>query len=150
MWRINGPSYVRNCHHGSTPWQILLSQCAQNRKTTSMNWAQRAVHCLTSRPRRAVEAAIASKIPNASKTCGANRPAIQMRLQLSLKKLANGVATFKKLRRFSTAFHGPLLICGHQQSRKNWMSDRLPKGQKYSRGSSQQRERFFEPTILTG
>jgi succinate-semialdehyde dehydrogenase/glutarate-semialdehyde dehydrogenase len=143
---------------GSTPvGKLLLSQCAQTVKRTSMELGGNAPFIVFDDADldAAVEGAIASKYRNAGQTCVcANRLLIQEGVYDAFaEKLAKRVATFKTGDGFSDGVSiGPLINNAAISKVEQLVGDAIAKGAKVLIGgnTSAAGERFFEPTILTG
>lgn len=143
---------------GSTPvGKLLLSQCAQTVKRTSMELGGNAPFIVFDDADldAAVEGAIASKYRNAGQTCVcANRLLIQEGVYDAFaEKLAKRVATFKTGDGFSDGVSiGPLINNAAISKVEQLVGDAVAKGAKALIGGNKSTagERFFEPTILTG
>jgi succinate-semialdehyde dehydrogenase/glutarate-semialdehyde dehydrogenase len=143
---------------GSTPvGKLLLSQCAQTVKRTSMELGGNAPFIVFDDADldAAVEGAIASKYRNAGQTCVcANRLLIQEGVYDAFaEKLAKRVATFKTGDGFSDGVSiGPLINNAAISKVEQLVSDAIAKGAKTLIGGNKSAvgERFYEPTILTG
>ncbi len=143
---------------GSTPvGKLLLSQCAQTVKRTSMELGGNAPFIVFDDADldAAVEGAIASKYRNAGQTCVcANRLLIQEGVYDAFaEKLAKRVATFKTGDGFSDGVSiGPLINNAAISKVEQLVGDAIAKGAKVLIGGSKSTagERFFKPTILTG
>lgn len=143
---------------GSTPvGKLLLSQCAQTVKRTSMELGGNAPFIVFDDADldAAVEGAIASKYRNAGQTCVcANRLLIQEGVYDAFaEKLAKRVATFKTGDGFADGVSiGPLINNAAISKVEQLVGDAVAKGAKALIGGNKSTagERFFEPTILTG
>jgi succinate-semialdehyde dehydrogenase / glutarate-semialdehyde dehydrogenase len=144
---------------GSTPvGKLLLSQCAQTVKRTSMELGGNAPFIVFDDADldAAVEGAIASKYRNAGQTCVcANRILVQEGVYDAFaEKLAKRVATFKTGDGFAEGVNiGPLINPAAISKVEQLVGDAMAKGAKALIGGSKATTagaQFFEPTILTG
>ncbi|WP_417507387.1 NAD-dependent succinate-semialdehyde dehydrogenase [Marinomonas gallaica] len=144
---------------GSTPvGKLLLSQCAQTVKRTSMELGGNAPFIVFDDADldAAVEGAIASKYRNAGQTCVcANRILVQDGVYDAFaEKLAKRVAEFKTGNGFADGVNiGPLINKAAVNKVEELVNDAVSKGAKALIGGAkaeQAGEQFFEPTILTG
>lgn len=144
---------------GSTPvGKLLLSQCAQTVKRTSMELGGNAPFIVFDDADldAAVEGAIASKYRNAGQTCVcANRILVQEGVYDAFaEKLAKRVATFKTGDGFSEGVNiGPLINPAAISKVEQLVGDAIAKGAKALIGGAKATHagaQFFEPTILTG
>ncbi|MEP2616906.1 MAG: NAD-dependent succinate-semialdehyde dehydrogenase [Marinomonas sp.] len=144
---------------GSTPvGKLLLSQCAQTVKRTSMELGGNAPFIVFDDADldAAVEGAIASKYRNAGQTCVcANRILVQDGVYDAFaEKLAARVATFKTGEGFKDGVTiGPLINPSAINKVEELVQDAVSKGAKTLLGGVKANdvgEQFFEPTILTG
>ncbi|MCB5162387.1 NAD-dependent succinate-semialdehyde dehydrogenase [Marinomonas algarum] len=144
---------------GSTPvGKLLLSQCAQTVKRTSMELGGNAPFIVFDDADldAAVEGAIASKYRNAGQTCVcANRILVQEGVYDAFaEKLAKRVATFKTGEGFSDGVTiGPLINVAAVNKVEELVKEAVDKGANVLIGGSRASSlgtQFFEPTILTG
>lgn len=143
---------------GSTPiGKLLLSQCAQTVKRTSMELGGNAPFIVFDDADldAAVEGAIASKYRNAGQTCVcANRFLIQEGVyEAFTEKLAKRVAEFKTGDGFSKDVTiGPLINGSAISKVEELVNNAIEHGAKARLGGTKSTagDRFFEPTILTG
>lgn len=144
---------------GSTPvGKLLLSQCAQTVKRTSMELGGNAPFIVFDDADldAAVEGAIASKYRNAGQTCVcANRILVQDGVYDAFaEKLAARVASFKTGDGFEEGVTiGPLINSAAIEKVEELVTDALNKGAKALVGGAKSSEagaQFFESTILTG
>ncbi|MGO3344558.1 MAG: NAD-dependent succinate-semialdehyde dehydrogenase [Marinomonas sp.] len=143
---------------GSTPiGKLLLSQCAQTVKRTSMELGGNAPFIVFDDADldAAVEGAIASKYRNAGQTCVcANRFLIQEGVyEAFTEKLAKRVAEFKTGDGFSKGVTiGPLINDSAISKVEELVNNAIEHGAKARLGGTKSAagDRFFEPTILTG
>ncbi|TDO97384.1 NAD-dependent succinate-semialdehyde dehydrogenase [Marinomonas balearica] len=143
---------------GSTPvGKLLLSQCAQTVKRTSMELGGNAPFIVFNDADldAAVEGAIASKFRNAGQTCVcANRLLIQEGVYDAFaEKLAKRVAEFKTGDGFENGVTiGPLINNAAVEKVESLVSDAVEKGAKALVGGEKltsKGSQFFAPTILT-
>ncbi|MEL0612364.1 NAD-dependent succinate-semialdehyde dehydrogenase [Marinomonas arenicola] len=141
----------------TTVGKLLLSQCAQTVKRTSMELGGNAPFIVFDDADldAAVEGAIASKYRNAGQTCVcANRLLIQEGVYDAFaEKLAKRVAEFKTGDGFSEGVTiGPLINNAAIGKVEQLVSDAVQQGAKALVGGTKSDvgERFFEPTVLTG
>ncbi|TYL46505.1 NAD-dependent succinate-semialdehyde dehydrogenase [Marinomonas sp. IMCC 4694] len=143
---------------GSTPvGKLLLSQCAQTVKRTSMELGGNAPFIVFDDADldAAVEGAIASKYRNAGQTCVcANRILVQAGVYDAFAdKLAARVATFKTGDGFSAGVNiGPLINPAAMNKVEELVQDAVAKGAKILIGGAKATEagaQFFAPTVLT-
>ncbi|MCV2403544.1 NAD-dependent succinate-semialdehyde dehydrogenase [Marinomonas sp. C2222] len=143
---------------GSTPvGKLLLSQCAQTVKRTSMELGGNAPFIVFDDADldAAVEGAIASKYRNAGQTCVcANRILVQDGVYDAFaEKLAARVATFETGEGFKDGVTiGPLINPAAINKVEELVQDAVRKGAKTLLGGVKACEagaQFFEPTILT-
>lgn len=143
---------------GSTPvGKLLLSQCAQTVKRTSMELGGNAPFIVFDDADldAAVEGAIASKYRNAGQTCVcANRILVQEGVyEAFADKLAKRVASFKTGDGFGEGVNiGPLINAAAIEKVEALVSNAIEKGAKTLIGGSKASTvgtQFFEPTILT-
>jgi len=143
---------------GSTPvGKLLLSQCAQTVKRTSMELGGNAPFIVFDDADldAAVEGAIASKYRNAGQTCVcANRILVQEGVyEAFADKLAKRVASFKTGDGFDEGVNiGPLINAAAIEKVEALVSNAIEKGAKTLIGGSKASTigtQFFEPTILT-
>ncbi|SBS24687.1 Succinate-semialdehyde dehydrogenase [NADP(+)] GabD [Marinomonas spartinae] len=143
---------------GSTPvGKLLLSQCAQTVKRTSMELGGNAPFIVFDDADldAAVEGAIASKYRNAGQTCVcANRILVQEGVyEAFAEKLAKRVASFKTGDGFGEGVNiGPLINAAAIEKVEALVSNAIEKGAKTLIGGSKDSTvgtQFFEPTILT-
>ena len=144
---------------GSTPvGKLLLSQCAQTVKRTSMELGGNAPFIVFDDADldAAVEGAIASKYRNAGQTCVcANRILVQDGVYDAFaEKLAKRVAEFKTGSGFTDGVNiGPLINPAAVNKVQELVSNAIQHGAKALIGgdkATQAGDQFFEPTILTG
>ncbi|NVK73817.1 MAG: NAD-dependent succinate-semialdehyde dehydrogenase [Oceanospirillaceae bacterium] len=144
---------------GSTPvGKLLLSQCAQTVKRTSMELGGNAPFIVFDDADldAAVEGAIASKYRNAGQTCVcANRILVQEGIYDAFaEKLAQRVASLKTGDGFAEGVNiGPLINPAAISKVEQLVGDAIEKGAKALIGGSTAATagaQFFEPTILTG
>ncbi|QUX98029.1 succinate-semialdehyde dehydrogenase (NADP(+)) [Marinomonas sp. CT5] len=144
---------------GSTPvGKLLLSQCAQTVKRTSMELGGNAPFIVFDDADldAAVEGAIASKYRNAGQTCVcANRILVQEGIYDAFaEKLAKRVASLKTGDGFAEGVNiGPLINPAAISKVEQLVGDAIEKGAKALIGGSTAATagaQFFEPTILTG
>ena len=143
---------------GSTPvGKLLLSQCAQTVKRTSMELGGNAPFIVFDDADldAAVEGAIASKYRNAGQTCVcANRILVQEGVYDAFaEKLAARVASFKTGNGFAEGVNiGPLINPAAIQKVSELVTDAIDQGAHALVGGKVMDElgkQFFEPTILT-
>ena len=143
---------------GSTPvGKLLLSQCAQTVKRTSMELGGNAPFIVFDDADldAAVEGAIASKYRNAGQTCVcANRILVQEGVYDAFaEKLAARVAGFKTGNGFAEGVNiGPLINSAAIQKVSELVTDAINQGAHALVGGKVMDElgkQFFEPTILT-
>ena len=144
---------------GSTPvGKLLLSQCAQTVKRTSMELGGNAPFIVFDDADldAAVEGAINSKYRNAGQTCVcANRILVQEGIYDAFaEKLAQRVSSFKTGDGFAEGVNiGPLINGAAISKVEQLVEDAVSKGAKALIGGSvaqAARAQFFEPTVLTG
>ena len=142
---------------GSTPvGKLLLSQCAQTVKRTSMELGGNAPFIVFDDADldAAVEGAIASKYRNAGQTCVcANRILVQEGVYDAFaEKLAARVASFKTGNGFAEGVNiGPLINSAAIQKVSELVTDAINQGAHALVGGKMMDElgkQFFEPTIL--
>lgn len=143
---------------GSTPvGKLLLSQCAQTVKRTSMELGGNAPFIVFDDADldAAVEGAIASKYRNAGQTCVcANRILVQEGVYDAFaEKLAARVATFKTGDGFTEQVNiGPLINQAAVNKVESLVEDAVSQGAKVRLGgsvASDAGDQFYAPTILT-
>ncbi|AEF53107.1 NAD-dependent succinate-semialdehyde dehydrogenase [Marinomonas posidonica] len=144
---------------GSTPvGKLLLSQCAQTVKRTSMELGGNAPFIVFDDADldAAVEGAINSKYRNAGQTCVcANRILVQEGIYDAFaEKLAQRVSSFKTGDGFGEGVNiGPLINPAAISKVEQLVENALSNGAKALIGGSVSQEagaQFFEPTVLTG
>lgn len=144
---------------GSTPvGKLLLSQCAQTVKRTSMELGGNAPFIVFDDADldAAVEGAINSKYRNAGQTCVcANRILVQEGVYDAFaEKLAQRVSSFKTGDGFAEGVNiGPLINGAAVNKVEQLVEDAVTKGAKALIGGSVAQAagaQFFEPTVLTG